>query len=274
MKATFKKIILGFITLLMISCEDVIKIDAPTIPPKLVIEASLNWFKGTSGSYQFIKLSLSAPYFDTQILPANDAEIFVTDSSNNTFIFTENEDTGIYVTYSFIPKIDETYTLTINYQNETYIGTEVLKSVTPIIRVEQQNDKGFSGDDTELKAYYQDPVNENNYYFFEFIIGKNLLVDLQVYNDEFTNGNEIFGYFSNDELYTGDEVIIRNYGVSQRFYEFTFLLLQQKNDESGGPFETQPASIRGNCVNVTNPNNYPFGYFRISEVDQFIYTIE
>src|SRR5690606_31308752 len=187
---------------------------APTIPPRLVIEASLNWFKGTSGSYQFIKLSLSAPYFDTQILPANDAEIFVTDSSNNTFIFTENEDTGIYVTYSFIPKIDETYTLTINYQNETYIGTEVLKSVTPIIRVEQQNDKGFSGDDTELKAYYQDPVNEKNYYFFEFIIGKNLLVDLQVYNDEFTNGNEIFGYFSNDELYTGDEVIIRNYGVS------------------------------------------------------------
>ena len=274
MNAVFKKILLAFISLLMIACEDVIKIDAPTSPPKLVIEASLNWFKGTLGNYQYIKLSLSAPYFDTEILPANDAEIMVTDSNNNTFFFNENGDTGIYVTYNFIPKINETYTLTINYQNETYIGTELLTSVTPITRVNQENDKGFSGDDTELKAYYQDPENEKNYYFFEFIIGKNLLVDLEVYNDEFTNGNDIFGFFSNDELNPGDEVIIRNYGVSQRFYEFLFLLLQQKNDESGGPFETQPASIRGNCVNVTNPNNYPFGYFRASEVDQFIYTIQ
>src|SRR5690606_1091047 len=135
-----------------ISCEDVIQIDAPNIHPKLVIEASLNWLKGTSGSFQTIKLSLSAPYFDTQILPANNAEITITDSSNNTFVFTENGDTGMYVVYNFIPKINEAYTLNITYQNETYVGTEILKSVNPITRVEQENDKGFSGDEIELKA--------------------------------------------------------------------------------------------------------------------------
>lgn len=274
MNTLYKKAILVLTVLIALGCEDVITVNAPIAPPRLVIEASLNWYKGTLGNYQFIKLSQSVPYFDTQILPASDAEVTVTDSSNNTFLFTESENKGIYLTYNFIPKIDETYTLTIKYQNETYIGTEQLKSVTPIIRVAQENDQGFSGDETELKAYYQDPENEKNFYFFEFIIDKNLLIDLEVYNDEFTNGNEIFGFFSNDDLNPGDEVIIRNYGVSQRYYEFLFLLLQQKNDDSGGPFETQPASIRGNCVNVTNPDNYPFGYFRASEVDQYNYIIQ
>ncbi|PKQ46001.1 DUF4249 family protein [Confluentibacter flavum] len=274
MNSISKKIIVVFTCILSIACEDVIQIDTPNIPPKLVIEASINWLKGTPGNFQIIKLSLSAPYFDTQILPANNAEITVTDSSNNTFVFSENEDTGIYMTYNFIPKINEEYTLNITYQNETYIGTELLKSITSITRVEQENNKGFSGDETELKAYYLDPENEENYYFFEFINDKNSLVDLEIYDDEFTNGNEIFGFFSKEDLNTGDEIIIRNYGISKRFYEFIFLLLQQKTDENGSPFETQPTSIRGNCVNITNPSNYPFGYFRLSEADQFIYTIE
>lgn len=274
MNSIFKKITLVFTCVLIIACEDVIQINAPTIPPKLVIEASINWVKGTSGNFQAIRLSLSAPYFDTKVSPANNAEITVTDSNNNIFVFTENGDTGIYTTYNFIPQINEEYTLTIIYQNETYIGTEILKSVTSITRVEQQNDKGFSGDETELKAYYNDPENEENYYFFEFINDKNSLVDLEIYNDKFTNGNEIFGYFSKEDLSPGDDIIIRNYGVSKRFYEFIFLLLQQKSDANGSPFETQPTSIRGNCVNITNPSNYPFGYFRLSEADQFVYTIE
>lgn len=269
-----KKIIVIFTCLLAISCEDVIQIDTPIMPPKLVIEASINWLKGTTGNFQAIKLSLSAPYFDTQIPPANNAEITVTDSRNNTFVFTENKDTGIYMANNFIPKINEEYTLNITYQNETYIGTEVLKPVPSITRVEQENNKGFSGEETELKAYYTDPENEENFYFFEFVNDKNSLIDLEIYDDEFTNGNEIFGYFSKEDLNPGDEIIIKNYGVSKRFYEFIFLLLQQKSDENGSPFETQPTSIRGNCINITNPNNYPFGYFRLSEADQYIYTIE
>ena len=53
-----------------------------------------------------------------------------------------------------------------------------------------------------------------------------------------------------------------------------FILLQQNNDSGGGPFETKPASVRGNCVNQTNPQNFPLGYFRLSEVVEQIYTIQ
>ncbi|MFD0778445.1 hypothetical protein ACFQZF_08170 [Flavobacterium myungsuense] len=34
------------------SCEDVVNVDLNAAPPKLVIDASINWEKGTSGNLQ------------------------------------------------------------------------------------------------------------------------------------------------------------------------------------------------------------------------------
>lgn len=259
---------------MMLSCEDVIDVDLNTAEPKLVIDASINWFKNTAGNQQEIKLTLSAPYFDDQVPPATGAEVRVIKSSDDVFEFIEEGTTGIYKNNVFIPQINETYDLEIIYEGEVYTATETLKSVVDIDYVEQNNDGGFSGEETELKAFYTDPADEENYYFFEFISDIPDIPSLDVYDDEFTNGNQIFGFYTEEELETGDQVIIRNYGVSERFYEFMFILLQQNSEEGGGPFETQPATVRGNCINETNPDNFPLGYFRLSEVSELIYTVE
>jgi hypothetical protein len=50
--------------------------------------------------------------------------------------------------------------------------------------------------------------------------------------------------------------------------------LQQGSEDGGGPFETQPATVRGNVVNETNPDNFPLGYFRVSERDTLMYIIQ
>lgn len=256
------------------SCEDPISVDLNDAPPRLVIDAPINWFKGTIGNEQAIKLSLSAPYFEDEVPPANGASVVITDGNSNSFEFIEDGNTGIYRNSNFIPEINGVYNLTVIYENETYRATETLKSVASIEYVEQNDDGGFSGDETELKAFYQDPADEENYYFFEFISDIPAIPALEVYNDEFTNGNLIFGFYTEEDLSSGDIVTIRNYGVSERFYDFMFVLLQQNSEEGGGPFETQPATVRGNCFNETNPENFPFGYFRLSEVDEFIYTVE
>lgn len=269
-----KLILITAIFSLFYNCEDVIDVDLNEAEPRLVIEASINWFKNTPGNEQSIKLSLSAPFFDDLIPPANGAIIQITDSNNNEFNFIEEGTTGVYRNNNFIPVVDETYTLIINYNGEQYSATETLKSVVPIDYIEQNNEGGFTGEDIELKAYYTDPVLTENYYFFEFISDIPVIPTLEVYDDEFTDGNQIFGFYTEEDLESGDVVTIRNYGVSERFYEFMFILLQQGSDESGGPFETQPATVRGNCINETNPDNYPFGYFRLSEVDEVIYTVE
>jgi hypothetical protein len=269
-----KLIYIAILTFFTFSCEDVIDLDIPTSEPKLVIDASINWFKGSSGNEQEIKLTLSAPYFDSEIPPGNGAQVMVTDANNNTFEFIEEGNSGIYKNNSFIPVIDDIYYLNINYNGEIYSATESLKSVSEIDYVEQNDNGGFSGEETELKAFYTDPENEENYYFFEFTSNIPVIPSLEVYKDEFVNGNQIFGFYTEEDLEAGDIVTIRNYGISQRFYEFMFILLQQNSEDGGGPFETQPATVRGNCSNQTNPDNYPLGYFRLSEVDELIYTVQ
>lgn len=269
-----KKLLLILISLTIFSCEEPIDLDLNTSKPRLIIEASINWVKGTSGNEQEIKLSLSAPYYDLETPPANNATVSIFDSNNNEYIFTEDGTTGIYKNNSFAPLLDEEYSLIINYDGEAYSASETLKSVVSIDYVEQKDDGGFTGEDIELKAYYTDPANIENYYFFEFRNNFTAIPSLEVYKDEFTDGNQIFGFYTEENLSSGDEVVIRNYGISEAFYEYMFILLQQNSEESGGPFETTPATVRGNCVNQTNPENFPFGYFRLSEVDEITYIVQ
>jgi len=263
-----------FLVITLSSCEDVIEVKLKTVEPRLVIDASLNWVKRSTGSTQTIQLSLTAPYFNSDIPPATGAIVSVADSNNNTFNFIEEGNTGIYKTDTFIPVNNNNYFLTIHYENETYTAVETLTSVPDIEFVEQKNDEGFSGEEIEIKAYYTDPKNTKDFYLFEFINNTLKTISLEVYDDEFTEGNKFFALYTDENLEYGDELIIRNSGISERTYHYLNILLQQSDDENGDPFATQPTLVRGNCINQTNPSNYPVGYFRISEVSIFRYIIE
>lgn len=254
------------------SCQDVIDIDVPTSEPKLVIDASINWIKGTSGNGQVIKLTLTAPYFEPDIPPANDADVFITDENDIIYSFIEDGTTGNYLNSNFVPALNKVYNLTIVYDNETYKATETLLAVPDFDYIEQDLEAGFTGKDTEIKAYFTDPIGEENYYLLEFKPSLPVNSTMSVLQDKFVNGNQIFGYYLEEDLIVNETVIITNYAVSKRFYEFMFILLQQTG--GGGPFETQPATVRGNCINVTNQTNYPLGYFRLSEVAETTYTIQ
>ncbi|MDO1500210.1 DUF4249 domain-containing protein [Winogradskyella maritima] len=270
-----KKIVLVFIlSSFLFQCEDPIDVDLNTAPPRLVVDASINWVKGTTGNEQSIKLTLTSPFFEDNVQVATGASVIVRNSLNDVFIFSEESGIGIYSTDTFQPELNETYSLEIIYESQTYTATESLLPVSSIDFIEQKNDGGFTGEDIELKAFYTDPPNEENYYFFEFISDIPVVPTLEVYEDRFTDGNQIFGFYTEEDLESGDIVTIRNHGVSERFYEFMFILLQQGSDDGGGPFETQPATVRGNVVNTTDSDNFPFGYFRLSEVDEVIYTVE
>jgi len=270
---TLKHILL-FGLLFIVSCEDVIDVDLNTAEPKLVIDASLRYVKGTDGKSQQIKLTLTAPYFDNGVPPATGAQVTVSDTNNNIFNFIEDANTGIYKNNNFIPVINGDYILSIVYENETYVGTERLRSVVTIDRIEQKNDGGFSGEDIEIKAFYTDPAGVKNFYLFEFLVINRSVLSLEVYDDEFTDGNEIFAFYSDEDLKTGDALLITNSGLSERTYDYTNILLQQTSENSGGPFETQPATVRGNCVNQTNPDNFPLGYFRVTETDAIAYVVQ
>jgi hypothetical protein len=251
------------------SCEEVVEVDLNEAQPKLVVDASINLWEGGSAQ-AIVKLTTTAPFFDSEIPVVANAEVTITDENGEIYPFTYTEN-GIY-TGTLIPVPDIEYTLDILYDGQLFTATEQLQTVAPLEFVEQKDDGGFDGESIELKAFFTDPANEENFYFFEGLSEKGDVYD--TFDDEFFDGNLIFGFFVVDDLEAGDQVTFNLYGVDEQFFDFMFVLLQQGSDESGGPFETQPATVRGNLVNTTNPEEFPLGYFRISEVSTLEYTVQ
>ena len=99
-----KKIQLFFVILMAVlfnSCEDVVSVDLKTTPPKLVIEASINWQKGTSGNEQEIKLTTTTNYYSNLIPKVSGATVFVKNSTNVIFNFIDvfNSEINYFISY-------------------------------------------------------------------------------------------------------------------------------------------------------------------------------
>ena len=271
------KYITGIILItILIGCEEVIDIDLPTAPPRLVVEASINWDKDTSGNEQIIKLTTTTNYFSSTIPTVSGATIFITPTLNPAIIFNfvEGDELGIYECSNFIPIIDQSYTLTIIYNGETYTATESLLKTPIIKRTEQYNDAGALGDATEVRFIYDDIENETNYYLQQIDDPYKVIPEFGILEDRFFQNNEMFGLYFSDEFVPGDVVTFTLNGVSQNYYNYMNILLAQTGTNSAGPFSTPTSTIRGNVVNQTNFDNFALGYFRLSERARVSYTIE
>ncbi|MDO5968695.1 DUF4249 domain-containing protein [Flavivirga aquimarina] len=281
MKIYFKLTIL-FLTIVFTSCEDVIDVDVQTGPSRLVIEASLDWEKGTTGNNQTIKLSKSTPYYDTTTnTGVTNASVRVTNDNDNTeFVFT-HQGNGEYTTTNFIPVIGQSYTLEVVHEGETYIANETLMPVVDIDGITQSIESGFDEEDLEVNVIFTDPEEQENYYLFKFHKQGDLLPVLEEGDDEFVNGNEITWWFEKEEddetdkieaFLPGDTVNIDFFGISESYSNYIGILIEQS--WGAGLFSTTPVPLRGNCINTTNADNYAFGYFRLTQVVRTSYTFQ
>lgn len=252
----------------LVSCEEVVDVELEESAPRLVIEASLLWNGDLQNNVQVIRLTTTAPYFQENIPPATGATVSVLTENGEEYFFEEVSD-GIFTNKEIRPVVDAEYQLHISYQGEEYIATENLIPVPQLDFVEQSLG-GFSGDEIEFKVFYQDPADRDNYYLFHYINEK---ISLQIYDDEFTNGNQTFAFFSDEDAEPGDQVGFQIQGISEGFYEYMYILRSQSGT-GGGPFQTQPSIVRGNVVNTTNPKNFPFGYFRLSKTNFLPYEVK
>lgn len=279
---TYFKLAILFLTIIFTSCEDVIDVDVQTAPSRLVIEGSLDWEKGTTGNNQTIKLSKSTAYFDTTTNTdvTNATVRVVNDIDASEFVFT-HQGNGIYGTAAFVPVINDSYTLEVVYDGDVYSATETLTSVTDITEVNQSIEDGFDDEELEVNVVFTDPEEEGNYYLFKFQKQGDLFPSLEEGDDEFVNGNEITWWFEKEEdddtdkievFMPGDTVDISFFGISEAYSDYIGILIEQL--ESGGPFGTTPVPLRGNCVNTTSPEDYAFGYFRLTQVVKTSYTFQ
>lgn len=254
------------ITFALISCEKVIEVDLETAAPRLVIDASIDWEKSTTGNTQKIKLTTTTAYYNNQFPVVSGADIVVSNSTNTIFNFIETPGTGEYICTNFLPVIGETYTLKIVLNGETYTASETLMSTANIeANIEQDDTGGMAGDEVEIVYYYQDNGATNNYYIYSNKVPQMAFPQYGVEDDENNQGGLTPVYYSHKDLKPGDVVNIKLYGISKRYYDyFRKLLNASGNDDS--PFSTTPTEVRGNINNQTKSGNFPYGYFRLSEV--------
>lgn len=262
--------IITFLTLLIFSsCEKVIDVTLPSIEPKLVIDAAFEVYfdENPVTAKTVVKLSLSADYFDETIPAALNANVVLTNKTNNTIIsFVDVNNDGNYQSSNFIPEDNIEYELTIIYENETYKGTATKIKSTPFTNVIQGDETLFSGKETQLKVDFFDDGAQENYYLFDFT--ENLFLSI---DDRFFNGSDYnFSFFyQEDEIELPKTVTLKMSGISKDFYTYFEVLNSQSGQNSGGPFQSVPTSLLGNMINTTNEDNYPLGYFHISETDTF-----
>ena len=265
-----------FAVFLNVSCEKVIDLKLNTEPPRLVVDAALNWVKGTDGKNQSVILSTTTNYFNNEIPKVSGATVYATNSSNNRFDFLEEPNIkGKYTCINFVPLINETYVLTIIYDGETYKGQEKLMPVNPIESVEQRSDLGLNRDEFGIKVYFKDTPDQKDFFVLSYVTPSLAFPSIEVTNDMFFEGRTTFGLFGSDKLKQNDIINIRLNGISERYFNYYRKLTSTANGGGGGPFQPSPSStIRGNLVNQTNESNYCLGYFSISETSKITYTIK
>lgn len=279
MKTTYKIILIALISFFY-SCEDVIDVDLKPGTPQLVIDANLVWDKNTTGNEQIIRITKTADYFNNQTISVSGAVVNVKNSSNTTFEFIEeNPNTGIYVCTTFAPEVNETYTLTISAEGQTYTAIEKVYPTPDIKRTESRERNLFTNSVIEIKSFFDDIVGVNNYYLFSVKTPSQKFTEYDVLDDSFSADNELFGlYFDNpeeekDKIKENDVVQIRHASISRSYNEYLKILLSIAGGSGGGPFSTPPSSVRGNITNISNNTKNPLGYFSIIHLNVIEYNV-
>lgn len=265
----FSALLLFALTISLFSCEDVIEVEVQNTTPRLVIDAQFNMY---TKEQQLrleggVRLSFSANYFDEELPVVKDALVTITHlNSGLEYPLLFDESIGMFVPdkIDFLTDFNSKYELSVLHQGQAYTGSTVFVPVPPILKAVQGTKTLFSGDETEIILSFQDFSEREDFYLYDF--GQEIYRPIE---DRFFQGEEfVFSHFySSGEVKVGDLITIKAHGVEEQYYNY-FNLILTLTDSNGGPFQSLPASSRGNILNVTQPDNYPLGYFLISESDQ------
>lgn len=272
------------------ACEDVIEVETPSEPPRLVVEGLIR----VDTTQQFlpveIRLSETASFFG-EVRPVNDADemvIIMQVYEDGNIIATGSSEMelsesggGVYIPVVVPGDVDERIPTSIIYQDVLYTlvitrggrryaaQTRYVPAVT-IDQLAQGTNTLFENEETEVIVTYTDMPGVDNYYIFDFGFGNYLPTEDTFYKDQTFS----FSYFYDETFANGDQVEVAILGADQTLYNYMSLLVQQ-TDGQQGPFQPPVATVRGNVFDVTDldndenfdntgePGNFPLGYFAI-----------
>src|SRR5690606_13153563 len=93
----------------------------------------------------------------------SNAIVSVENENGVVFDFIESGTSGEYFCYDFVPEAGMEYTLTIIVDGEVYTAVEIMQNLPEFLYFTQSNDLGFGDDIYEIRYYFQDNPNEDNF---------------------------------------------------------------------------------------------------------------
>lgn len=282
----------------LIGCEDVVDIDTPSEPPRLIVEALIRVDETEPFIPVEVKVSLTDNFFGT--VPVTELErILILVEAYEDGMLIETGDailtesvagSGIYVpdqTYADerIPtsaiEFDLNYILIITHEGRRYFAQTRYVPAVPFTDIVQGSGTLLDEDETEVIVSFRDDPEADNFYIFDFDFDEFLVTE-----DEFYQGQEFaFSYFYDRKFEAGKNIEISILGADKPLYDYMAQLIEQTEDPQG-PFQTPVATVRGNIFDITGldnieifdnverPNDFPLGYFAIVQEFKQTITIE
>ena len=275
-----KYIVISLISLFFLtSCEDVIDLELDSVEPRLVIDAALERQINEDGEiveFNKVILSLTTDVFDATPSPVNFADVSITNMSNEDVfrmrnvnnrgefsIWPDGFPVGFPANGMFQVENDVEYKLTVIHEGETYEATEVLNPSVPIDFLLQFEDtRNFKEpQDVAFTIAYTDRPGEGDFYTFN-VNNTNFITTEDTF---IIDGAPFdFDYFFEDP--PSENLVVYLKGSDQNTNDYVDGITELSDGGGNGPFNTVPFQLKGNIVNTTNADNFPFGYFRVSEV--------
>ncbi|MEM9361753.1 MAG: DUF4249 domain-containing protein [Bacteroidota bacterium] len=259
-------------------------IDLASSPPKLVIQGGLERNLTSPLVQQEILLTVTNDFLSEEPNPAvTNAQVSITDGT--TVWQMNHQGSGVYSNTELSPQIGTTYTMIIEWEGETYQGSDTLNEVPRFDRFFTEFEEGtiFSPEGYFLKFDTTDPANVENYYYYRaFRNGEFVIVpdpgnaQILIASDEFNDGQQIIGADINGEVpfQVGELATGQQLGISEEYFDYLFQLFTQTGNTGinfgGNP---PPATIRSNLINLDTPGRRAVGFFYTADVEEATITI-
>ena len=281
---------LFILTVVFLSCEDVIDVEVPTDNPRLNVNALIRVDISQAYIPLEVKVSLTNNFFEEipittvesiLILAEEIDEDGVVINSFSSSLAEIEPNTGIYrpdpnfssdqrMPTIILQNKNVLFSLIIRHEGRAYLAQTKYVPTVPIDTVLQGNATLIEGDETEIIITYTDDFEREDFYLFDFDFGEFLVTE-----DEFYQGQQfVFSYFYDRTFESGKELEISILGVDETFYNYMNQIIVQSGDTQG-PFQTPAATVRGNIFDVTDldnlevfdnvgqPDLFPLGYFAV-----------
>lgn len=278
-KMKIKIISLGFLAVIIYGCTEKFELNIENNTNSVVIEGVVtndndsyyNYIRITKGNIDLVT-KVGEVGFDDGAEIITNALVIISDNVGNvdTFFcdlkYPTGSRYGYYVNDSFKGVSGRTYNLNVKIGNETYTAEAFMPPVVDIDSIE-------TVDDYLPVIYFNDPINEKNYYLFNLhtvtgpwcisvIDDKFLSPDISTNGFTVDDGENPRWWVSNYQWISDDIKMYMKVSMSsltKESYDYYRSIITQFNND-GGVYSPSPASPKGNI------SNGAIGYFRASSI--------